>query len=133
MNQPARILIVEDERELCAFLKDWLQESGYEVECVYNGFMALARVKERPFHLVLTDIRMPGIDGLELLRCVKEANEDTVVIMMTAFSSLGYALKSVKYVADDYLTKPFIDKRDLLEAVERGLTGQGTISTGVHR
>jgi DNA-binding NtrC family response regulator len=117
----ARILVVDDERGMCEFLRFLLQEEGYEVDIAHSGDQALEKVKESKFQLILADIKMPGLDGLEMLRKLREADEDTVVIVMTGYSSLDTAIKAIKYDASDYLTKPFDDPDAVLAAVERGL------------
>jgi len=122
MDEKARILVVDDEKGMCEFLHYLLEGEGYEVEEAHSGVEALDKMKEKPFHLVLADIKMPGIDGLEMLRRIREANEETVVIVMTGYSSLETAIRAIKYDASDYLTKPFDDPDAVLAAVERGLT-----------
>jgi len=124
----ARILVVDDERGMCEFLRFLLQEEGYEVEVAHSGDQALAKVQESKYHLILADIKMPGLDGLEMLRKLREADEETVVIVMTGYSSLDSAIKAIKYDASDYLTKPFDDPDAVLAAVERGLSGQAAPS-----
>jgi DNA-binding NtrC family response regulator len=124
LTSKARILVVDDERGMCEFLHYLLEEEGYEVDVAHSGDQALAKVGETSFDLILADIKMPGIDGLEMLRHIREADEDTVVIVMTGYSSLESAIKAIKYDASDYLTKPFDDPDAVLAAVERGLSGQ---------
>jgi len=113
---------------MCEFLRFLLQEEGYTVDVAHSGDQALAKVKESKFELILADIKMPGLDGLEMLRKLREADADTVVIVMTGYSSLDSAIKAIKYDASDYLTKPFDDPDAVLAAVERGLSGQVTPS-----
>jgi two-component system NtrC family response regulator len=128
LSAKARILVVDDERGMCEFLRFLLQEEGYAVDVAHSGDQALAKVEEDKFQLILVDIKMPGLDGLEMLRKLREADEDTVVIVMTGYSSLDSAIKAIKYDASDYLTKPFDDPDAVLAAVERGLAGQAAPS-----
>jgi len=121
MEEEVSILVVDDERGMCEFLHYLLEGEGYKVDQAHSGAEALAKVSEQSFHLILADIKMPGIDGLEMLRRIREANQDTVVIVMTGYSSLETAIKAIKYDASDYLTKPFDDPDVVLAAVERGL------------
>ena len=121
MDEKARILVVDDEKGMCEFLHYLLEGEGYEVEEAHSGAEALDKIKGKSYQLVLADIKMPGIDGLEMLRRIREANEETVVIVMTGYSSLETAIKAIKYDASDYLTKPFDDPDAVLAAVERGL------------
>jgi two-component system NtrC family response regulator len=120
----ARILIVDDELGMCEFLRFLLEENGYQVDVAHSGDQALAILDREPFDLVLADIRMPGLDGLEMLRHLREADEETAVIVMTGYSSLDSAIKAIKYDASDYLTKPFDDPDAVLGAIERGLSSQ---------
>jgi DNA-binding response OmpR family regulator len=138
MDDNARILVVDDERELCAALCDILEREGYDAECAYDGATALEKVGQclpaspcgtahahgcthlPPYQLVLTDIRMPGIDGLELVRLLSERHSQVVTIVMTAYSSLQYALRAVECGAYGYLTKPF-QRAEIVLAVQRGL------------
>jgi two-component system NtrC family response regulator len=128
LTAKARILVVDDERGMCEFLRFLLQEEGYEVDIAHSGKQALEKVNESKFQLILADIKMPGLDGLEMLRKLREADEETVVIVMTGYSSLDSAIKAIKYDASDYLTKPFDDPDAVLAAVERGLSGQSAPS-----
>jgi DNA-binding NtrC family response regulator len=124
MADKARILVVDDEEGMCEFLHYLLEGEGYEVDVAHSGDQALTKVEEMAFDLILADIKMPGIDGLEMLRHIREADEETVVIVMTGYSSLESAIKAIKYDASDYLTKPFDDPDAVLAAVERGLSAQ---------
>jgi two-component system NtrC family response regulator len=121
MGEKARILVVDDEKGMCEFLHYLLEGEGYEVDQAHSGVEALAKIEETSFDLILADIKMPGIDGLEMLRRIRQASEETVVIVMTGYSSLETAIKAIKYDASDYLTKPFDDPDAVLAAVERGL------------
>jgi DNA-binding NtrC family response regulator len=127
MANKARILVVDDEEGMCEFLLYLLEGEGYEVDVAHSGDQALAKVEETAFDLILADIKMPGIDGLEMLRHIREADEETVVIVMTGYSSLESAIKAIKYDASDYLTKPFDDPDAVLAAVERGLAAQTVV------
>jgi DNA-binding NtrC family response regulator len=103
------------------FLRYLLEGEGYEVEHANSGAEALSKLESGPYHLVLADIKMPGMDGLEMLRRIKEIDEHIVVIVMTGYSSLETAIKAIKYNAHNYLTKPFDDPDAVLAAVENGL------------
>jgi two-component system NtrC family response regulator len=128
MAPKARILVVDDEEGMCEFLQYLLEGEGYEVDVAHSGDGALDKVEDGSFDLVLADIKMPGIDGLEMLRHMREADENTVVIVMTGYSSLETAIKAIKYDASDYLTKPFDDPDAVLAAVERGLGSQVAVT-----
>ncbi|MBN1641262.1 MAG: response regulator [Anaerolineae bacterium] len=121
MEDRARILVVDDETGMCDFLRYLLEGEGYEVDDANSGIEALDKLRAGSYHLVLADIKMPGMDGLEMLRRIKELDPDTIVIVMTGYSSLETAIKAIKYDAHNYLTKPFDDPDAVLAAVENGL------------
>jgi DNA-binding NtrC family response regulator len=121
MEENTRILVVDDEVGMCDFLRYLLEGEGYEVEDANSAAEALDKLKDSAYQLVLADIKMPGIDGLEMLRQIKEQDENIVVIVMTGYSSLETAIKAIKYNAHNYLTKPFDDPDAVLAAVENGL------------
>ena len=116
-----KILIVDDEEGMREFLTYMLEEESFQVSTAASGVEALEKVRQEEFALVLADIKMPGIDGLEMLRRIKEIDEQTVVIVMTAYASLDTAIKAIKFDAYDYLVKPFPDTEKVLAIIERGL------------
>jgi two-component system, NtrC family, response regulator PilR len=101
------ILVVDDEQSMRDFLKIFLSKEGYRVLTAENGEHALTRMEEGPVDLVITDIRMPGMGGLELLETIKETAPDLPVIMITAFASPNDAVQAMKNGAYDYISKPF--------------------------
>lgn len=103
----ARILIVEDEDNIREVLFRTLQEHGHAVTAAPDGTAALAAISQQEFDLVLTDLKLPGLSGLELLDHIKENTHDTAVILMTAYGSVENAVEAMKRGADDYLVKPF--------------------------
>ena len=120
MEARARILVVDDEVGMCDFLRYLLEGEGYEVDDANSAAESLDKLAQNAYDLVLADIKMPGMDGLEMLRQIKEVDESTVVIVMTGYSSLETAIKAIKYNAHNYLTKPFDDPDAVLAAVENG-------------
>ncbi len=101
-----RILAVDDEIEICAFLKLYLTKKGYEVFTAHNGEDAVKIVKEERPHVVLLDIMMPGMNGIETLKQIKEADKEVGVIMITAVKDEETAKEALKIGAYDYITKP---------------------------
>jgi two-component system, NtrC family, response regulator PilR len=101
------ILIVDDERSMRDFLKILLTKEGYDVATAPNGASALDHLKDNPCDLIITDNRMPGMSGLDLLAAVKEDQPDMPVIMITAFASPNDAVQAMKNGAFDYISKPF--------------------------
>ncbi|NCA75195.1 MAG: sigma-54-dependent Fis family transcriptional regulator [Alphaproteobacteria bacterium] len=112
MAKQISILIVDDEETVRDSLYNWFLEDGYHVECAENAKKALAMMESGHFDIVLADIKMPGMDGLEMLRRIKSLKRDTMVIVMTAFATVNTAVKALKDGAFDYVTKPF-DPDDL--------------------
>nr|WP_305045099.1 sigma-54 dependent transcriptional regulator [Geoalkalibacter sp.] len=106
-NKDFRILIVDDEESLREVLSIMLHREGYRVEAAVDGAQALARLKDHAYDLIISDIKMPRVGGFELLRHVRETSPDTVMIMITAFSSTEEAVEAMKQGAYDYITKPF--------------------------
>jgi DNA-binding response OmpR family regulator len=101
-----RILAVDDEVEVCSMVKMYLTKKGYQVFTANSGEDAIKVVKEERPHLALLDIRMPGMDGIETLRRIKEADKEIGVIMVTAVKDEEKAKEALKLGADDYITKP---------------------------
>lgn len=101
-----RILIVEDDHSIANLQKDYLELSGFSVTIVHNGTDGLATLEKETFHLIILDIMLPGIDGFELLRTIRE-KEDTPVLLVSARGEEIYKIKGLGLGADDYITKPF--------------------------
>jgi two-component system response regulator PilR (NtrC family) len=102
-----KILVVDDEKSMSDFLEIMLRKEGYEVTSTTSGEKALELLDNNLYSMVLTDVRMPGTDGFEVLRKTKEVSPDTVVIMITAYGSPEGAVTAIKEGAYDYITKPF--------------------------
>jgi DNA-binding NtrC family response regulator len=117
------ILIVDDERSIRIGLKSLLSKEGYEVAVAENGNDALRLLASQEYDLVLTDLRMAGLDGLGLLKKIKEQYPDTLVIMMTAYGSEKIAVEAMKAGARDYLIKPF-DNDEVKILVQQALEQQ---------
>jgi len=121
MTEPAaRILVVDDEANARTALAEILRTEGYGVETAADGFKALGRFAEFDPDLVLTDLKMPGMDGLELLRKVRETDSEIAVVLMTAFGAVETAVEAMRQGAADYLTKP-LNMDELLVVLERAL------------
>jgi two-component system response regulator PilR (NtrC family) len=102
-----KILIVDDEQGMRELLSMMLRREGYDVVTAANGEAALASIQAEIFDLIITDIKMPKLDGISLLRSVKELSPDTIVIVITAFGTAETAVDAMKLGAYDYITKPF--------------------------
>lgn len=106
MKENARILVVDDEPTVCLALTNWLKEDNYFTVAVEDGPKAMAAVREKYWDIVLLDLKMPGMDGLEVLREIKKIAPQTVVIMMTAYASITSSVQAMKEGAYDYIVKP---------------------------
>jgi two-component system response regulator AtoC len=105
--KPHRILVVDDEEKMRRLLELTLKNMGHEVTQAADGAEALARFEEAPFDLVLTDLKMPGTDGIQLLRILRERGEEAPVIVLTAFGTVETAVEAMKLGAADYIIRPF--------------------------
>jgi DNA-binding NtrC family response regulator len=102
-----RILVVDDEMIVCESCQRILEEEGYEVEIALSGKEAYEKMKAHPFDIVITDLKMPGIGGMEILRTFRKDYPDSIIIMITGFSTVETAVEAMKLGAFDYIPKPF--------------------------
>ncbi len=115
-----KILVVDDEEALRTVLSTELEGEGYLVNTAADGEEAIKILGGQQFHLILLDIKMPNVDGFEVLKYVKQHQPSTKVIMLTGFADLKNAIESKKLGAEDFVSKPY-DLVDLLTTVERVL------------
>ena len=101
------ILVVDDELSIRESLSGWLQQDGYEVESAADGPTALAKAQETHYDIMLLDVKMPRMDGITVLKKLRESNADTAVVVMTAHGAIQDAVEAMKLGAHDYLLKPF--------------------------
>ena len=113
-----KIFLAEDERILRVSLADELRDAGHQVAEFAEGGAVLQKLTEETPDLLITDIRMPGLDGLQLLEKVKQASPETLVVLMTAYASVDTAIKALKLGAYDYLSKPFRNE-EILHLTQR--------------
>lgn len=107
MAKQISLLIVDDEESVRDSLYNWFIEDDYYVECAEDAKKALSIIETRHFDIIITDIKMPGMDGMEMHRRIKALNKKTIVIIMTAFATVDTAVQALKDGAFDYITKPF--------------------------
>jgi DNA-binding NtrC family response regulator len=112
------VLIADDEPDIAGILSDLLAEEGHLVETAADGCVAWEKCRVEPFDLVITDLKMPGMGGLDLLRNIREAGQSTLVIIMTGYATVETAVEALKIGAFDYILKPF-KITELLQLVER--------------
>ena len=121
---PPKILIIDDDSSLRRVLEYNLQQEGYDVVTAADGESGLRLFTEKSPALVITDLKMPGMGGFQLLAAVKELSPATVVVVLTAFGAIDTAVEAMKLGAFDYLTKPF-NREELKLTVKKGLQLQG--------
>jgi DNA-binding NtrC family response regulator len=130
MKENARILVVDDEAMVCLSLTNWLKEENYFAASVQDGASAVKAVSEEKWDVVLLDLKMPGMDGMEVLRHVKEIAPQTVVVMMTAYSSVASSVKAMKDGAYDYIVKP-LDVQELTLMLQKIVEHQQLITENI--
>lgn len=121
------ILIVDDDEVMQETLSDVLRKRGYEVYSVHSGNSALSVIKKNVIDLILLDMRLPDIDGLDVLKKIKEFDTEILVIMMTAYSDVQTAVSAMKSGAYDYINKPF-ELEELKLLIEKGLETKSLIN-----
>jgi DNA-binding NtrC family response regulator len=115
-----RILVIDDKENICRLLATHLQSEGFQVDTAPDGEQGLARFDTGSYDLVITDVKMPGMDGLDVLRRIKDRSPDTVVVLITAFADMDDAIAAMKMGAFDYLKKPF-KLEEIQATVEKAL------------
>jgi DNA-binding NtrC family response regulator len=128
---PAKVLVVDDERSILLLLKEALSQWGYQVTVASSAAEALGLLKSELFDALITDIRMPDMSGLELLREVKKQDESIEVVMMTGYPTIASAVQALKEGAYDYLSKPLIldELRHLMSRMMERKFLRGEVST----
>ncbi|OQY25698.1 MAG: hypothetical protein B6I34_01710 [Anaerolineaceae bacterium 4572_32.1] len=119
--EKSKILVVDDEEGMRELLSFMLRTEGYHIVEAANGEDAVELLAEQVFDVVISDIMMPGMGGMELLRRIRNRNDDVVVIVMTAYASLQTAIEAMKFGAYDYLIKPFNDVEKVINIVARAV------------
>jgi len=127
MDKKISVMIVDDEKIVRESLYFWFENAGYRVETAASGFQALQRLETAPYDIMFVDIKMPGMDGIELLQKIKQDFADTIVIIITAYGSIESAIKAMQAGASDYLLKPF--KPDYLSLVMEKIMQQKRLAS----
>lgn len=119
-----RVIVIDDERIVGQMIKAAMEPDGYIVEPFLNAEPAFKRLREEKFDVVITDLKMKGIDGMDVLRTIKTAYPEIKVIMITAFASLDSAVEAMKSKVDSFFAKP-VKIKELKECVEKLLDQAG--------
>ncbi|NUO05609.1 MAG: sigma-54-dependent Fis family transcriptional regulator, partial [Candidatus Brocadia sinica] len=126
----SKILIVDDEKLMRVSLEDKLVKEGYAVACLSNAIEGLKVLQSTNFDAVITDVRLPKIDGIEFLKEIKKLSPDTIVIIMTAYGSIENAVLAMKEGAYDYVTKPF-SLEELLIKLRKALKHKDVVAENI--
>ncbi len=121
-----RIMVIEDDADLCEYLIELLTEEGYEVEAFQSPAEAIEQLKNKVYHLVLLDLKMAEMSGVEVLRKIRKFDSDLCVIILTAYPSVDTAVETMKHDAFDYIKKPF-DNEELKAVVDRAVRAKGLV------
>ncbi|MBI4201695.1 MAG: response regulator [Chloroflexi bacterium] len=128
-GQPKTVLVVDDERPIRYVLSKQLEELGYRCVALSSGQEALARLGQQTFDIILLDLRMPGLSGLDVLRRMQTEHPRTPVIMLTALVDTGLAAQALRLGAYDYVTKPY-NLEELRARVQRALDKKDSLAEG---
>lgn len=125
-KKKGKILLVDDETIVRDSLSEWLKEAGYDVTSAEDGYRAIQIIKDRPADVLVVDLKMPGLDGIEVLKEVKKIAPETKVIIITAYGTVENAVEAMKVGAADYIMKPFEPEKlefaieDVIKDVRKG-------------
>ena len=122
-----RILVVDDEKDIRDGLKEILSQKGYRIDTAEDGLRAVEKINQFPFHVIIADLKMPGMDGIGVLRRAKDIDRSIAVIIITGYGTVTSAVESMKLGAFDYIAKPF-EPNDIVLAVEKALKPESVLS-----
>ncbi|UCD46453.1 MAG: sigma-54-dependent Fis family transcriptional regulator [Deltaproteobacteria bacterium] len=131
MEPKVNILIVDDEEIVRESLASWLEEDGYEVKVAENAARALERLPEKEWNLAMVDLKMPGMDGIELMDEIRKIKPETIVIIMTAYATVDTAVQAMKKGAYDYIVKPF-NPEDLSLTIRKIIEHQKLLKENIY-
>jgi len=119
-DEKARILVIDDDREVANVLVSYLTRMGYEASAAYLGAEGIERFESGDFQMVITDMKMPDMDGMEVLSTVKSIDKNAVVLVITGYATIDSAVEAIKAGAYDFISKP-VDLKALEVIVNRAL------------
>ena len=123
---PMRVLVVDDDRAIREFMQTFLSKDGIDVKTLDNPLLAADEIKTGGYHMVVLDLMMPELDGVEVLRRIRHVDNDVAVVIFTGYPTLETAVQSMKLDAVDYLKKPF-NPEDFREVVDRVMRKKGLL------
>ena len=112
------ILLIDDEHEIVNLLTTFLKKNGYNVTGLTDSNKALQVIKDTPIHIILTDLKMPKVTGMDIIKAVVETQRDTQVIIFTAYATIDSAIEAIKFGVNEYIRKPF-HIEEIIVALER--------------
>jgi two-component system, OmpR family, response regulator len=121
---PMRVLVVDDDREICDYMETFLSKDGLEVKTLSEPESVADEVKNGGYHMVVLDLMMPKVDGVEVLQRIRKVDSDVAVVIFTGYPTFESAVQSMKLDAVDYLKKPF-DPDEFREVVDRVMRKKG--------
>ena len=107
MSDTAKILIVDDDKDICAYMETMLSASGYQVATMTDPTAVVERIREEEFHILVIDLMMPQIDGIELIERIRRVDTDVAIVVFTGYPSVETAIDALKLNVSDYVKKPF--------------------------
>ncbi len=119
---PKEIIVIDDEKIVCNMCQRVLEAEGYQVEAFTDSVLALERIKEKRFDIVVTDLKMEKVSGMDILREVNEHYPETKVIMLTAYATLDAAIEAIREKIFDFFPKP-VKIEDLKKSIKKALEG----------
>lgn len=124
-----RVLLADDEINIIKVLQETLKRAGFLVDIAVDGDEAISKVQNSLYDVALIDLRMPGKNGIQVLQTIKERRSDTIVILMTAYGTIGNAVEAMKLGAYDYLTKPF-ENEEVVKSINQALKAKAVAESG---
>ncbi|MFQ5457511.1 MAG: response regulator [Myxococcota bacterium] len=127
MAAKIKILVVDDDKDVCEYLRQLLTEEGFRVKATTDPTTVLGELKKERFHLVILDLKMPKLGGVELMQQIRKHDSDIIVIVLTAYPSVESAVDTMKHDAFDYLQKPF-KVEELREIITTAIREKGLLT-----
>lgn len=126
-TRPVHVLIIDDDQDVCDYIGTFLTASGYEVTTMTNPTRAVDELRTQRYHIVVLDLMMPKVDGVEVLKAIRKLDSDVAILILTAYPSVETAVEALKLTVSDYIKKPF-DPDEFLQALESICRKKGLLS-----